>query len=49
AKLFSNLNQLDVSRTSIGDAGAAKLRKLGPEVTYSAGDGAWFRYVVGQE
>lgn len=47
---FSNLAQLVVERTAIGDAGAHKLASLGPKVAYSAGGGEpSYRYVVGQE
>jgi hypothetical protein len=37
-----------LDRTPISERGLAALRLLGPEVSHS-GDGARYRYVVGQE
>jgi hypothetical protein len=50
ADVFAKLQRLVVERTSIGEGGAKKLRKINPRTIYSeAGHGARYRYVVGQE
>lgn len=47
--VFAHLRRLVVERTSIGATGAATLREINPRTVYSEGNGAQYRYVVGQE
>ncbi len=47
--LFGGLARLVVERTSLSETGAAMLKAIGPEVVYSHGTGAAYRYMVGQE
>ncbi len=49
ADLFANLDRLVVERTPIGATGAKTLLAINPRTVYSEGNGARYRYVVGQE
>lgn len=45
----AHLKKLVLERTGIGEEGYGKLRKLDAQVSYSPGEGAVYRYVVGSE
>jgi len=46
---FRGLARIVLTRTPVGESGLAILRRLGPEIVHSPGDGVTYRYVVGQE